>query len=464
MSSDSAQPITQGEFAAFVAACGGLPPQGPWGLAVSGGPDSMALAFCVQRWVKAHEEPENWPSVQILTQALRLFMPFQMGAMAATGATAFIVDHGLRSNSAAEAALVRDRLVKLGLRAEILRWEHPPVHSRVHVQAREARYRLLTAACKRHGIGHLLIAHQMEDQAETVLMRLAKGSGVDGLAGIPFHNEQDGVTIWRPFLYAPRARLAATCSDNGVEYVIDPSNASEAYARGRLRRVMPYLEQEGFSAARLSDLAERAQDAREALDAFRDEVLSEAALFDDFGAARIQLDALRNVPREISLRVLIAAIRSVHADDYAPERASMLRLFEALRGEDEMPARTLHGCLFSRASSHITIVREFSDISESPSIAPGGDLLWDGRWEVRMDYNFGIPSGYSDGFKVKPLGLQDHATLDRLAPDLRRRAPQGRIRASLPALWHGDVLIAIPAFGGEESASFRARLLSRKLR
>jgi hypothetical protein len=126
-------------------------------------------------------------------------------------------------------------------------------------------------------------------------MRLAKGSGVDGLAGIPFRNEMDGVTIWRPFLCVPRARLAETCAESGLEYVVDPSNDSQAYARGRLRKAMPYLEQEGLSVARLADLAERASDAREALNAFRDEVLREVARFDAFGAARLDLDALRGL-------------------------------------------------------------------------------------------------------------------------------------------------------------------------
>ncbi|MER2519760.1 MAG: tRNA lysidine(34) synthetase TilS [Bdellovibrionales bacterium] len=464
MSSDIALSLTQGEFAALIAAREGLPPQGPWGLAVSGGPDSMALAFCAQRWFKAHEEPEGWPSAQMLTQALRLFMPFQPEPAAASGAVAFIVDHGLRSNSSAEAATVRDRLVKLGLRVEILRWDHPPIRSQLHVQARDARYRLLAEACKRHGLAHLLVAHQMEDQAETVLMRLAKGSGVDGLAGIPSKGEVDGVTIWRPFLSVPRARLVATCSEQCIDYVIDPSNVSEAYARGRLRRVMPYLEQEGLSVARLADLAARAEDARDALDAFRDEVLREAASFDSYGAARIQLDALRNVPREIALRVLISALRAVHAGAYAPERAALLRLLEALRGKEAMPPRTLHGCLCRRATSHISIVREFADISDDSPIKPGERLLWDGRWDVYMDTGFSLPESSGATFTIKPLGLQDHATLDRLAPDLRRRVPQGRTRASLPALWQGQAPVAIPHIGGEAATSgLLAKLAARKI-
>lgn len=463
MTSDSAPPLTQGEFAELVAACGDLPPQGPWALAVSGGPDSMALAFCAHRWFKAHEEPEAWPSVRMLTQALRLFMPFQPALSHSTGAVAFIVDHGLRANSQEESALTRERLGRIGIHAEILRWEHAPVRSRIHARAREARYRLMIEACKRLGVAHLLIAHQMEDQAETVMMRLAKGSGVDGLAGIPFRSELDGVTVWRPFLRVPRARLAATCAANGVDYVVDPSNASEAYARGRLRRVIPLLEQEGLSIERLADLADRAQDAREALTVFRDEVMREAASFDDFGAARIQLDALRHAPRDIALRVVAAIIRTIHAGAYAPERASLLRLLESLRGEDAMSPCTLHGCLFVRASSHATIVREHADISEFPSIRPGESLMWDGRWAVRMDYGFSPPSMPAishDAFAIRPLGTPDHATLDRLAPELRRRAPQGRVRASLPSLWREGRLVAIPTFGAGDSraASFSATL------
>jgi len=123
-------------------------------VAVSGGPDSMALVFCVKRWLDEKTE---------------------VGSI-----TAFIVDHDLRDASAAEAEQVRKTLMKIGIPAEILRWQHAPVTARLHETARTARRRLLTEACRRRAIPDLLLAHHSDDQAETILMRLAKGSGVDG--------------------------------------------------------------------------------------------------------------------------------------------------------------------------------------------------------------------------------------------------------------------------------------------
>ncbi|MDD3182539.1 MAG: tRNA lysidine(34) synthetase TilS, partial [Alphaproteobacteria bacterium] len=178
-------------------------------VAVSGGPDSMALTFLVKQ-LKTSE-----------------------------GLLALIVEHGLRDESAQEAAEVATRLRAMEIETEILPWRHDGVKSRVHVKAREARYGLLIDACKRHGITTLALAHHAGDQAETILMRFAKGSGIDGLAGMSAVTEVDGVRLVRPLLGKPKARLIATCEAHHIVYVTDPSNEADKYARGRLRRVLP---------------------------------------------------------------------------------------------------------------------------------------------------------------------------------------------------------------------------------
>ena len=190
-------------------------------LAISGGGDSMALALCVKRWAQR-------PCI------------------------AFIVDHGLRAESATEATLVKSRLEQIGIQTEILRWEHAPLAGRVHEKARTARYNLLTEACRRHGADDLLIAHHRDDQAETILMRLSKGSGVEGLAGMAAQSVRDGIRFLRPFLSVPKTRLIATCETENIPFVTDPSNKSEKYARGRLRNIMPLLATEGMTTESLA--------------------------------------------------------------------------------------------------------------------------------------------------------------------------------------------------------------------
>lgn len=377
-------------------------------IAVSGGPDSMALAWCVKGW-------------------------------GAEAILALIVDHGLRPESGEEARVVQQRLAALGIRAEILRWEHGEVASGVHKQARQARYALLAEACRRHGITDLLLAHHADDQAETVLMRFAKGSGIDGLGGMAPVTEINGLRLLRPFLSISKARLLATCETAKLSYVTDPSNAQTKYARGRLRRVMPLLEAEGFSRERLLDLAERAREASEALDHATGALLREAAQIDGTGTVRLSLAPLRQAPKAVALRTLAACLQAVHVGaSYPPERRLLLPLYEALTVP--FPPRTLYGCCVTGTEKSLRFNREPAAVTEIQSIAPGETILWDKRWRISL------PASAESGLTVRALGLPSHKTLDRLAPGLRRGVPQGQVRAALPALWRKGELAAIPFF------------------
>lgn len=405
-----ALPLGADEFARLMEPFA-LAPGTPLALAVSGGPDSMALALCAKEWRRKN--------------------PGEL--------VAFIVDHGLRAEAGAEARRTAEVLAALGIEAEILRWEHPPVLARLHETARRARYRLLIDACKKRGIGHLLLAHQREDQAETILMRLAKGSGIGGLGGMRAENLADGVRLVRPLLSVPKARLEAVCRAAHVAFAADPSNASAKYARGRLRRVMPLLAEEGLTVERLADLGARAAEAADALDHYAAMLLRVATKLDAAGVVRIGLDHFRTAPRATALLALSECLQSVHREDYAPERAPLADLLDALCGDGETPARTLHGCLISKAGSEAAVMREFSAISEAVKIVPGESATWDGRWLVTLDKNAG------QDFEIRALGNPPHEELDRLAPGLRARIPQGRARAALPSLWSGGVLALLPA-------------------
>ncbi len=384
-------------------------------LAVSGGPDSMALAFCIKRWSGAE-------------------------------CVAFIVDHGLREESADEAAEVKKRLTHMGIQTEILRWTHGAISSRLHVIAREARYRLLTDACRTFGAGDLFMAHQAEDQAETILMRFAKGTGIDGLAGIPACGMREAVRLIRPFLSVSKKRLIETCTAASIKTVTDPSNEKVKYARGRLRKIMPLLAAEGFTVERLTTLGIRAQEAKEALDHMTYVFLEKAAQTEMGGSVRMDREALRGLPRALALRAFGACLRYVHEKVYSPEYNSLSATLDAfVRGGDA--ARTLYGCIISPSEKHITILREPTAANEALPISPGQAVLWDGRWVVTAR------AGTTKG-TIRALGNPPHERLDVLAPGLRKQIPQGRIRAGLPAIWEDDSLCAIPSFG--EGTDFQA--------
>ena len=394
-------------------------------LAVSGGPDSMALAFAVKRW----SEQNHYPSP-----------------------LAFIVDHGLREESSREASEVKLRLQALGVGAEILRWEHAAMTSRLHSEARKARYRLLLEACERHGFSVLLFAHQREDQAETILMRFSKGTGLDGLAGIPAQNVMRGVRIMRPFLTVPKERLIATCAAANIPFVTDPSNRLEKFARGRMRRVLPLLAEDGLTVERLIDFGVRAAEARDALDHYTGEFLVKAGYQTEFGVIAIDKAALLAAPRAIALRGLSLSLQAIHREDYAPLHASLSLLFDAIKDEDILPPRTLNGCLISQSKKQVMMMREYAGITETALLKAGESVIWDGRWQVTLTAE--APQGY----RVQALGNPPHDVLDRLSPTLRHKVPQGRIRAALPALWQDDEITVIPFL--HKNAEVRVMLLN----
>lgn len=385
------------------------------GLAISGGADSLALALCAKR--------------------------------AGIPCVAFIVDHALRPESGEEAQTVQKRLAAIGLEAEILRWNHAEVSSRLHVQARKARYALLAQACKQRGISALLVAHHRDDQAETILMRLAKGSGIGGLSGMAAVYDYEGLRLLRPFLTVSKARLVATCQAAGQAFVIDPSNESEKYARGRLRRVSEVLAQEGLTTERLIDLGERAAEAAQAIDCYAHAFLRAATTLGGGGLLRLNVEALRQEPKAVGLKALAACLQAIHTTPYAPERRPLLAVYDFLLNQSEAEARTFHGVVLqkNKDGTVVSLIRESGHIVQVQPIAPGQTVLWDGRWRVTL-------RGTEEGLVVRALGQQSRDVWGALAPGLHRLVPQGRARAALPALWRGEDLVLIPAFSEENQA------------
>src|SRR5262249_13344993 len=206
-------PLRAAEFDRLMQAVGPFESRPRVAVAVSGGSDSMALALLAHDWATRRG-----------------------GEIAA-----LTVDHGLRTEAAAEARQVGRWLRGRGIAHRILRWRPPPgaLSGGMQAAARAARYRLLADWGRQRGGLHVALAHQREDQAETVLLRLARGSGLDGLAAMAPIAERAGVRLIRPLLPIPRARLRATLAGAQQSWVDDPSNDDPAHARIRMRRLLP---------------------------------------------------------------------------------------------------------------------------------------------------------------------------------------------------------------------------------
>lgn len=251
--------------------------------AVSGGPDSMALMHLLACW----DTPRR-PPILIAT-----------------------VDHGLRPEAAEEAAFVSREAATLGFAHRILAWTGEKPNAGLQEAAREARYRLLTQCAREAGASHLLTAHTQDDQAETVMMRLARGSGLKGLSGMRRERDRDGIRHARPLLDVPKAALLDLCRENGWSFITDPSNADERFARVRWRRLLPLLAAEGLTAARLARLAGRIAQAEEALETKAREALAGANPEHDEAAFSFDAACLASEPFEIALRILAQALERV---------------------------------------------------------------------------------------------------------------------------------------------------------
>jgi len=221
------------------------------------------------------------------------------------------VDHGLRPEARAEAEQVAAWAEAAGLAHRILTWAGVKPRTQVQEIARNVRYDLLFGLAREVGASSVLTGHTLDDQAETVLMRLTRGTGVAGLAGMRPRSALHGITLVRPFLALRKARLVATCRAEGWPFLDDPSNVDPRYARARLRRLMPLMEREGLTPERLATLAARARRAEDAHEV-RITAVIEAA-YVATGEGRIEIDGaiLRAEPDHIMLGVVTRAIASV---------------------------------------------------------------------------------------------------------------------------------------------------------
>ena len=314
-------------------------------LAVSGGPDSTALLVLAARWRAALKK-----GPQLL---------------------AVTVDHGLRPQSAGEARAVKRLASRLGLRHRTLRWTGRKPATGLPEAARAVRYRLLAAAARATGATHVLTAHTLDDQAETVLIRMARGSGPSGLCAIaretplgslplPASGKRE-IMLVRPLIDVPKARLIATLEAIGIAFADDPSNRDPRFTRARLRGLMPILAGEGLDASRLVLLARRLRRAEETIEIAVN--AAAAALADGAwtGGGRIVLDAdkFKRLPAEVGLRLLGRAI-ALNATEGAVQLGKLEALHEALANAQKGAAnprlrRTLAGTLITLAGERLVI-------------------------------------------------------------------------------------------------------------
>jgi tRNA(Ile)-lysidine synthase len=305
-------------------------------LAVSGGPDSLALMWLAARWRRA------------LSRGPRL--------------VAVTVDHGLRPEATREAREVKRLAQTLQVPHRTLRWTGAKPDTGLPAAARTARYRLLAKAARASGATHVLTAHTRDDQAETLLMRMLRGSGIAGLAAMARETEREGVWLARPLLEVPKSQLVATLGRAKIPFADDPTNRDMSFTRPRLRALMPALAGEGGDSRNLARLASRLARANAAIEVLADGAERYLALRNRDDASRFGFDAgaFAGLPEEIRLRLLNRAIdRAGHEGpaELGKVEALLAVLDRAIaNGESrKMLKRTLAGAVISLTGGRVHV-------------------------------------------------------------------------------------------------------------
>jgi tRNA(Ile)-lysidine synthase len=354
-----------------------------------------------------------------------------------SGISGLTVDHGLRPESALEAKRVAAWCADLGLRHETLVWQGLKPSTGLQAKAREARYDLMTSWCQAHGAGTLLTAHTMDDQAETVLMRLARTTSFDSLAGIPAIAERHGLRLFRPLLQFRRADLRGYLRDLGQEWIDDPSNLDERFERVRIRKTLPVLDGLGITVEGLSRLADTAREVSAGLwGATEDWVKGHVRVYDT-GYCTVPLRPFFEQSKALKTRILGWLIARLAAGA-VPEPGELALLASWVDAGGSR--RTLGGALIGRRKDCLIIGREPGRIGGEALILPeSGKALWDRRFEVRS----------APGSRVQALGV---GTLPRA-----RELP-AFVQQALPAITLPDGSVCVPHLGQGQgaTATFRA--------
>ena len=370
------------------------------GIAVSGGGDSVALLDLAVNWAR------------------------RSGA----AILAVTVDHGLRAASAREAQDVAALCARLGVDHEVLHWTGWDGTGNLQDQARRARYALMTGWAERKNIPSIALGHTATDQAETVLMRLGRGSGVDGLSAMAPRVLRHGIEWVRPVLSVERQVLRDYLTERGLPWVDDPSNDDPGYDRIKARQALQVLQGLGITVAGLAETAARLSVARYALMVQTHEAAVRMARVED-GDVVFDRAAFLALPEEINRRILSQALVWVASADYGPREAT---LTEARGAIAEGRSTALHGCRVVTGAASVRVTREYEAVKTA---ACRPDQVWDGRWRVK--------GPQEQGLEVRALGEGGLG----LCPDWRAT---GRKRVSLlssPSVWRGEDLVAAPLAG-----------------
>ncbi len=431
-------------------------------LTVSGGADSLALLHLIARWKKNIEASDSEAH-----QKMR--HPKGRHSVADLKIHVLSVDHGLRPQAQEECAFVMDEAQKRGFLGQVLRWEGEKPRSGIQEAARKARYELFAAYCARHTIPILLTAHQLEDQAETFLMRLARGGGVDSLSAIAAQSAQHGLKIARPLLDVPKQDLKDYLKSLDKVWVEDPSNQNTDYERVAIRKNLSALQAMNVPLICVGRSAARLGRARQALDQMAERLYVTKVAFSTLPVFFFEAGLLKSEPEELIIRLFRLIFEKMSFSQAAPELKQVETMLDGFL-QGDFNKTTLSGCGVQLTGQGVYIYREvgriFADEAQNPA-PPNRWIKWDNRFEVM------VKGHYDQPIFLRPVGTQAFARFRKSLqkrldlPHYLRLMPAS-VGSSMLSFWQDKTVVAIPDLDyydcgiTQEDIAVRPLILDRK--
>lgn len=357
-----------------------------------------------------------------------------------------IVDHGLRAESAEEANTTREFLINKNIDTQILTWQVYNVNhytKNIYQKARDARYLLLTQYCHKYEIKFLFTGHNKEDQAETVIMRIMRGSGIDGICGIPFKTKLNGIHILRPLLSFNRQDIEQTLENAKWPWVNDPYNTNMQYTRAQIRQCLKTLPNQQETVNRLVLLSQNATRTKKFLDSVKESAFIRLCKWGNFGYLILDIDQfLAQLDEEISLRLLAEILKKVSGNHYSPRLDSLELLLLQIKNFQKWKNRTLWGCEILKYKNDLLFFRELIAVQEKINLPSSHQLTWDNRFMVTAKNLSQLPN--NTNISVGAIGIKGlHALVSSNKVSLHNII-DNKILFTTPAIFANDDIIASP--------------------
>ena len=376
-------------------------------VAVSGGPDSLALTILLQKF-----SIENNIDLKAIS-----------------------IDHDLRSSSKNELLWLASELKKRRIKHKIIKWKNLKPTSNILSNARDKRYELLIRECEKINIKHLFTGHHLDDQVENILLRFIRGSGIKGLGSLQekFKFKKSNVIILRPLLKYPKKSLISFLAKEKQKYILDPTNFNNNFDRSRVRKVSNHLIDEGLNNKRLLTTIKNLKDANNSINYLINSSLKSFIKINSRGLISILIDKFEPLPEEVKFRSLTKLLIFIGKGKSIPRSKNILNLLN-LMFEKNFKNLTTAGCLIKKEKKEILFLPEVTRklyISKITSI----NFVWNELYNITMKDNYakGLSVQYlgENGIKLVPKKYSSKLIKDIYPP-------------SCLSIWKGKKLIAVP--------------------